>query len=145
MNRLVKLLVNSPKQLKSLPKDVLLIATIALVVIVLGVFLLVHALFPSTSVVKAAPIGVIEITASGFIPSTLQVNVGTKVVWVNYDQLPHQVAADPYPTHAELPALVAPKALGYKQTYSFIFTKVGTIHFYDELNPTWQGTVEVGK
>ena len=112
---------------------------------VLGVILLVHAVFPSTQVIKAAPVAVIEITPTGFSPSTIKVNVGTKVVWVNYDQAPHQVAADPYPSHSELPALVAPKALGYKQTYSFIFTKPRTIHFYDELNPTWQGSVEVGE
>jgi plastocyanin len=141
MNKLLKQL----KRITTLPKDLILVAVVAIIVIVLGVFLLAHALFPSTAVVKAAPIAVIEITSSGFIPSTLQVNAGTKVVWVNYDQSPHQVAADPYPSHSELPALVAPKALGYKQTYSFIFTKVRTIHFYDELNPTWQGTVEVGK
>jgi plastocyanin len=135
----------SIKRIHRLPKDLMILLVAFVVVIVLGVFLLIHAIFPSTSVIKAAPIAVIEITTSGFIPSTLQVNAGTKVVWVNYDQLPHQIAADPYPSHSELPALVAPKALGYKQTYSFIFTKVRTIHFYDELNPTWQGTVEVGR
>src|ERR1019366_2565212 len=117
----------SIKRIHRLPKDLMILLVAFVIVIALGVFLLAHALFPTTSVVKAAPIAVIEITASGFIPTTLQVNAGTKVVWVNYDQLPHQIAADPYPSHSELPALVAPKALGYKQTYSFIFTKPGTI------------------
>jgi plastocyanin len=136
---------NFPKNWLDLPRRLLLLSLAALIAIVIGVVLILHALFPSTTVIKAAPIAVIEISPSGFIPSTLAVNAGTKVVWVNYDQLPHQIAADPYPTHSELPALVAPKALGYKQTYSFIFTKTGTIHFYDELNPTWQGTVEIAK
>lgn len=141
LNKLLRKL----KKLTSLPKDLFLIAVVVLLAIAVGLVLVCHAIFPSTSVVKAAPVAVIEITPTGFIPSTLEVNTGTKVVWVNYDQLPHQVAADPYPSHSELPALVAPKALGYKQTYSFIFTRTGTIHFYDELNPTWQGTVEIEK
>src|SRR5579863_1999349 len=94
----------SLKRIHRLPKDLMVLLTACVLVIAAGIFLLAHALFPSMSVIKAAPIAVIEITNSGFIPSTLQVNAGTKVVWVNYDQAPHQIAADPYPTHTELPA-----------------------------------------
>ncbi len=126
-----------------LPKRLLLILIVMLAVMVIGGFLLVHAIFPSKEVIPPAPIATVEITANGFIPSTLKVQVGTKVIWVNYDQAPHQIAADPYPTHSDLPALIAPKALGYKQTYSFIFTKARTIYYYDEINPTWQGSIVV--
>ncbi len=53
---------------------------------------------PSTQEIAAAPVAVVQITSSGFVPSTIEVKAGTKVVWVNYDQLPHQIAADPYPS-----------------------------------------------
>jgi len=86
---------------------------------------------------------VIEITPSGFLPSTIAVSPNTNVVWVNEDVMPHLPAADPYPTHAELPALVASRALGQKETYTFLFTKKETVHYHDDLSPTMTGTVEV--
>ena len=88
-------------------------------------------------------IAVIEITPSGFLPSTLAVQADTDVTWVNEDVMPHLPAADPYPTHASLRDLVAPKALGQKETYSFLFTRHETVHYHDDLNPTLVGTVEV--
>lgn len=92
---------------------------------------------------KPPAMAVIEITTSGFVPSTLRVQANTDVVWVNEDSAPHMPAADPYPSHSSLPALVAPRALGQKETYSFLFTKPGTVHYHDDLVPTWTGTVEV--
>lgn len=89
------------------------------------------------------PVAVVQITPQGFSPQSLSVAPGTKVVWVNTDSRPHLVAADPYPTHAELPALVAPRALGQRETYSFIFTKPRTVHYHDDLNPTLGGVIIV--
>jgi plastocyanin len=125
------------------PRYTFLVLGAAAIIMALGIFLLVHSFYQAEKIIPPAPLAVVEITPSGFDPSTLDIKSGTKVVWVNFDQAPHQIAADPYPTHSELTALVAPKALGYKQTYSFIFTKVRTIHYYDEINPTWQGSIEV--
>src|SRR5487761_1577732 len=91
----------------------------------------------------APTVAVIEITPTGFVPSTLTVPAGAKVVWVNEDVMPHLPAADPYPTHSSLPSLVAPRALGQKETYSFLFTKAATLHYHDDINPTLVGTVVV--
>ncbi len=95
--------------------------------------------------VKASsqPVALIQITPTGFVPNTISVVHGTKVIWVNQDVLPHRVAADPYPTHSQLPALYAPKALGQKETYSFTFTKSRTVQYHDDLQPMWQGVIVV--
>jgi len=88
-------------------------------------------------------IAVVDITKSGFVPSTLSISVDTRVIWVNEDVAPHLPAADPYPTHSQLPSLVAPRALGQKETYSFLFTKAGTVQYHDDLNPTLTGTIVI--
>jgi plastocyanin len=130
-----------------LSKTQVAVLAAAIVLMVAGVVLLVIALHPPKTTTKqphkTAPLAVIQITAAGFVPANLQVASGTKVVWVNEDTSPHLVAADPYPTHTTLPALVAPKALGQKQTYSFVFTKARTVNYHDELNPTWEASITV--
>jgi plastocyanin len=126
----------------------IILLTIVVLLMAIGILLIVIALKPAkttTTNPKQVPIAVIEINNSGFVPSTIQVKPGTKVVWVNKDVAPHQIAADPYPTHETLPALVAPKAMGQNQTYSFVFTKTRTVNYHDELNPTWGGTITVAK
>lgn len=86
---------------------------------------------------------VVQVTAGGFVPATLLVAPNTEVTWVNEDVKPHLVAADPYPSHSELPALVSPRALGQKETYSFLFAKTNTVHYHDDLNPMLNGVVQV--
>lgn len=102
----------------------------------------------ATSSAKSKPlpaptIAVVEITATGFVPNTLAVNPNTKVIWINEDAMPHLPAAGPYPTRADMPNLIAPRALGQKETYSFLFTKAGTIQYDDNLDPSLSGTIEV--
>jgi|SRR5579872_1896462 len=96
---------------------------------------------PTSSNVKHH--AVIQITASGFVPSTLKVQSNTEVTWVNEDTAPHLVAADPYPTHSDLPSLVSPKALGNKESYTYLFTKPRTIHYHDDLHPLLSGSIVV--
>ncbi len=102
-----------------------------------------HTTSTGRSHTSKSAMAVVEITPSGFLPSTLAVQPNTNVVWVNEDVMPHLPAADPYPTHTSFPDLVAPKALGQKETYSFLFTKAETVRYHDDLNPTMTGTVEV--
>lgn len=86
---------------------------------------------------------VVEITKTGFLPSSLIVHPNTMIVWVNTDTAPHLVAADPYPTHASLKSLVAPSALGEKETYSYLVTKKAIIHYHDDLHPQLTGNITV--
>ncbi|HEV2402593.1 MAG TPA: hypothetical protein VGS08_00130 [Candidatus Saccharimonadales bacterium] len=104
-----------------------------------------HQSATSQRTVTSTPptVAVIEITPSGFLPRTIAVNTNTEVIWVNEDAMPHKPAADPYPTHRNLPSLVAPSPLGQKETYSFLFTRQGVVAYHDDLDPTLTGTVEI--
>ncbi len=77
----------------------------------------------------------VDITDAGFTPQTLQVAKGTKVIWVNKDASPHQVASDPYPDRTALPGLFAQQPLAAQQTYDFTFDKAGTFTYHDYLHP----------
>ena len=119
---------------------------ILLILIVCGVLILrLNQAGPTDATQHGTPpaIAVIEITSSGFVPSTVSVAPNTDVVWVNEDVMPHLPAADPYPSHSSLPNLVAPRALGQKETYRFLFTKAQTVHYHDDIDPTETGTIEV--
>lgn len=85
----------------------------------------------------------VDIAAEGFVPRTLQVTKGTKVVWVNRDAVPHQVASDPYPDRSALPALFSEKPLAAEGTYSFTFDKVGEWAYHDYLHPELSATIQV--
>lgn len=76
----------------------------------------------------------VTITESGFIPENIAVERCQQVNWTNQDKSPHQVAADPYPTHSTYPELVGP-ALTKDDSFSFIMEKSGTLTYHDELNP----------
>lgn len=126
----------------------LLVVLVLLGIGLFGLGLMSHSTTKHTTTVSqgqapAAAVTVVQITPSGFLPDTIAVNANTKVVWVNEDVMPHLPAADPYPSHTSLPNFVAPRALGQRETYSYLFTKSETIHYHDDLNPTVTGTVEV--
>ena len=127
------------------PKRLLVLLVIVAVIIAGIILALSHSPVKqaATASTKSPTTAVIEITPSGFLPQTIAVNPNTQVVWVNEDVMPHLPAADPYPSHKQLPQLVAPRALGQKETYSFTFTKAGTIHYHDDLEPTIVGVVRV--
>lgn len=102
-----------------------------------------HHQAPKPQPITRPAVAVIEITPSGFVPSTLTVNPNTDVVWVNEDMAPHLPAADPYPSHSSLPSLVPSRALGQHESYTYRVTHPETIHYHDDLQPTLIGTVVV--
>jgi plastocyanin len=77
----------------------------------------------------------IVITKDGFQPATIQILTGSQVTWTNADEAPHQVAADPHPTHTSIPGFDSTKTLKKNESYSFIFDKPGTYTYHDEKNP----------
>lgn len=85
----------------------------------------------------------IEITNDGFVPATVIVPKGAHVSWVNKDTNPHQVAANPFPSHAELPGLYTKTPIGPDSEYSYTFDKAGTVNYHDQLNPTVNGVIVV--
>ena len=85
----------------------------------------------------------IQITEDGFVPSTLQINAGTTVIWTNVDSAAHRVASDPFPTHSGLPALDSKSNIADNGTYRYTFDKPGIYGYHDELNPKVNGSVTV--
>src|SRR5438874_7371105 len=79
----------------------------------------------------------VQMKDTKFAPAALNVEVGTTVVWTNFDQPSHNIAIDSGP---EL--FVSPEQK-QGQTARFTFTKPGSYHYFCEFHPFMQGTVVV--
>lgn len=86
----------------------------------------------------------VRITKDGFVPATLSVAPGTKVVWTNEDQALRQVVANPFPKGTDLPGLKS-EILNNTQTYSYVAEKTGSFGYHDQLHPTVNGILVVEK
>ena len=70
-----------------------------------------------------------------FTPSELNVAVGTTVMWINHDDIPHSVVEDNKAFRS--------KALDTDDSYSFTFTTAGTFSYFCGLHPHMTGKVIV--
>jgi plastocyanin len=77
-----------------------------------------------------------------FDPSTVFINPGDTIVWLNKDSSQHQIVSGPHPEHSQLPDL-ASGILSTNQTYSYQFKEAGSFKYHDEMNTGAIGTVEV--
>lgn len=84
----------------------------------------------------------VRITADGFVPSTLSIQPGTEVTWINTDNDPHHIASNPHPVHDELPGLDS-GTVGPESSYNFTFSEEGEFGYHDHLDPLTNGTVIV--
>ena len=82
-----------------------------------------------------APANQISIKEYMFMPATLNIATGTKVTWVNHDDVPHTIVDTDKAFHSA--------ALDTDDTYSFTFTKPGTYHYFCTLHPKMVGTIIV--
>lgn len=85
----------------------------------------------------------IEITDTGFTPSTVTINAGQTVTFINNGQAPHWPASDPHPTHTNLPGFDAEHALQTGEKYSYTFNDKGSWGFHDHLNARLTGRINV--
>lgn len=76
----------------------------------------------------------VQITKSGFVPTTVTVTQGDTVTWKNVDATSHQVVADD--------GTFASVALKTNDTYSYTFAKAGTFKYHDTFSKA-RGTVTV--
>ncbi|MGV9680601.1 cupredoxin domain-containing protein [Nocardia sp. NPDC003482] len=85
----------------------------------------------------AAPAGPNAVTIDNFAfaPATLTVPVGTTVTWTNRDEEPHTVVATDGSFHSP--------GMGAGATYSFTFTKPGTVAYVCSIHPFMKATVQV--
>jgi plastocyanin len=79
----------------------------------------------------------VEIEDFAFKPKELTITVGTKVTWVNKDDVPHTA------TSTNRPVVFDSKVLDTDQSYSFIFSSPGTYKYYCKAHPHMIGTVIV--
>ena len=117
------------------------LALVIFVVLVVGVSKIVSN---NNKPTKAAPVAVVRITQSGFVPSTLSVKKGTHVVWTNSDMALHQVASNPFPKDNGLPALKS-EILNNTQTYTYVANTAGSFGYHDQMQPTTNGTLVIRK
>ncbi len=94
---------------------------------------------------------IIEITESGFNPSTLTINAGETVTWINNGITPAWPASAFHPAHNAYPGgggcigskFDACRGLKQGETYSFTFNQKGAWKYHDHLSPGDTGTIIV--
>jgi plastocyanin len=72
-----------------------------------------------------------------FSPAELTVAVGTRVTWVNHDDVPHTA------THSTKPRAFESGTLDTDQKYSFVFTKAGVYDYFCAVHPKMTGRITV--
>jgi plastocyanin len=70
-----------------------------------------------------------------FAPQTLSVSVGTPVVWLNRDDVPHSIVSDD--------KLFKSPLLDTDEKFSFTFTKPGEYSYYCGIHPHMTGKIVV--
>ncbi len=77
----------------------------------------------------------IEVKDFMFMPTSLTVNAGENVTWVNKDDEPHTVVSDT--------GVFRSGAMDTNESFSFKFDKPGTYHFTCSIHPRMVGTIVV--
>lgn len=77
----------------------------------------------------------VKIDNFSFLPQEMTVAAGTKVTWVNRDDIPHTVVS----TNATFKS----KALDTDDQYSFTFEKAGTYEYFCSIHPKMTARVVV--
>ena len=77
----------------------------------------------------------IEVKDFMFMPTTMTVNAGDQVTWVNKDDEPHTVVSDT--------GMFRSSAMDTNESFSFKFDKPGTYHFTCSIHPRMVGTIVV--
>jgi plastocyanin len=83
----------------------------------------------------AAATKTVQITRTGFVPSTVQIATGDSVTWRNADTTQHQVVADN--------GAFSSPILGAGKTFTFTFRAAGTYRYRDVFKTRFRGTVRV--
>jgi plastocyanin len=94
---------------------------------------------------------IVEITASGYSPNQITIELGEEVTWTNRNSRAHWVASAVHPTHAAYPEpggcigskFDSCRALEPGENWSFTFNQKGTWFYHDHLNPSNTGSVVV--
>ena len=88
----------------------------------------------------------ITITAAGINPSSVTINSGGRITFINNDTVQHQPSSNPHPVHTDCPGLNMNVINPNQQATSAALTTPRSCGFHDHLNDTvasLRGTVTV--
>ena len=95
---------------------------------------------PAASVPSVQPRTItVSIAGFEFVPSTISINIGDTVKWVNDDAPPHKVVAD---SSSNIPGLES-GMLNTGDSFSFTFNTVGSFGYFCQVHPSMKGTIIV--
>lgn len=122
-------------------KRLLLLIGIPVVVgAIAAITLLIQKLATEQPIALSTNLVYVDITDSGYTPSTIKVKRGQLITWRNTEKIPHRLIADP----EELPAFETIELLNKGDSYTYIFDKKGSFKYYDPDSPkAFVGTVVV--
>jgi plastocyanin len=78
----------------------------------------------------------ISITAAGATPSSVTINSGGRVTFINNDTVPHQPSSDPHPLHTDCTRVNLAVLNPNQQATTEALTVRRTCGFHDHLNDT---------
>lgn len=88
---------------------------------------------------STTPAQVVEITKMAFSPGVMTVEPGTRVTWINRDQIPHTV------TSRDKGGALSSQGLDTGDSYSYTFTHPGDYAYFCAVHPFMMGVVHVRK
>ena len=94
---------------------------------------------PNTATAPPAAAAAYQVVIDNFTfsPATVTAPVGTRVTWVNHDDVPHTVSS------SVKPRLFDSGALDTDDRFSFVFTAPGTYDYFCAVHPHMTGRVIV--
>jgi plastocyanin len=87
--------------------------------------------------------GTIVIHDLQFDPPSVAVAKGSKVTWINSDQIPVQIQTDSFGTTPTVPGQFSSEPLDPGESFSYTFSDTGTFTYSDPFHPYMTGSVAV--
>jgi plastocyanin len=85
----------------------------------------------------------ISIGSTSFVPSKIQVPIGSKVIWTNDDSTLHTVTEGNPETDIPAQTLFDSDIIYSDQTWDYTFESIGTFDYHCTIHPFMKGTVIV--
>lgn len=103
--------------------------------IFLGVLVVLGVVAVSGCTSNQSAANTVTIQNMAFNPSTLNVQVGTKVMWINKDSATHHVVSDT--------GVFDSGDLATGQSYNYTFNQTGSFPYHCSIHPSMTGTIVV--
>lgn len=102
---------------------------------------------PSSAPVPPVASNTITITSSGVSPKSVQIAVGSRVLFINNDSRSHNMQSDPHPEHTDCPELETVGFLSPGQSHetkNFVTARTCGFHDHDDFSQqNLQGSIVI--